>query len=220
MPIELIYDLNGCLPIHMRVAEGNVEATRQLLDHGYCSNVRTMPSDRAPYPIFPMCIAFGNADVPMMELLLERGAISCLNNPKCSSHYHPHAKFLQYMGRLIANSSTADKARYTNLIKKYLANGSTADLKFRLNDNGCTPVHYAALFNPHLLSNVIEMGFDIDAQTNDGDTALIMAMMNGDVKTVVALIKYGSDPNIVDKEGYNAYHYAKYHNIKLETGYI
>ena len=214
MAIELTYDENGCLPIHLAIAYGDIEGTRQLLDHGYCPNVRTKPNKPGESPIFPLCIATGNADVPMMELLLERGAVSCLNNPKCPCP-HPYAKFFQYMGRLIVNSDLQTKERYANMIKRYLSNGSTVNLDFRLNDNGCTPVHYAALFNPQFLSDVLSMGYDINAQTADGDTALHMAVLNGNAWTAMTLINHGADPNIVDNEGCSSYYYARYHNMTL-----
>lgn len=214
MAIELAYDEDGCLPIHLAIAHVDLDKTRQHLDYGYCPNVRTKPNKPGEPPVFPMCIAMGNADVPTMELLLERGAVSCLNNPKCPCP-HPHAKFLQYMGRLIANADLKAKKRYTDMIKRYLSNGSTVNLNFRLNDNGCTPVHYAALFNPQLIPNVLSMGYDINAQTADGDTALHMAVLNSSAWTAMTLINYGADPSIVDNEGCDAYYYAKYNNMTL-----
>lgn len=55
---------------------------------------------------------------------------------------------------------------------------------------------------------LLEHGAHIDAQDNDGATALIKSLMSGNIKTAKLLIKLGADTTIKDKHGFNALFYA------------
>jgi ankyrin repeat protein len=53
----------------------------------------------------------------------------------------------------------------------------------------------------------VELGADINAQNNNGRTALIEALNRGDAAMALALIECGADPEIKDDRGLTAMEY-------------
>jgi ankyrin repeat protein len=59
---------------------------------------------------------------------------------------------------------------------------------------------------------LIQAGVDINAQNNDGQTALMMAANRGNFSSVKLLIEMGVNVNIQDAEGKIALDYARSHS--------
>ena len=55
-----------------------------------------------------------------------------------------------------------------------------------------------------ILERLLQRGIKVDAQDNDGVTALMHAASAGDTKTVKILLKHGANINVQDNEGYTA----------------
>lgn len=60
-----------------------------------------------------------------------------------------------------------------------------------------------------------EKGANIDAQGNDGRTALILATLNMNTKMIKTLLSYNANVSIKDKGGYTALNHAKNLNLKV-----
>ena len=63
-----------------------------------------------------------------------------------------------------------------------------------------------------LMMDLIKAGADLDIQSRDGQTALVVAVGTGEEKTVESLLKAGSDPDIADSMGMSARKYAELFN--------
>ena len=72
------------------------------------------------------------------------------------------------------------------------------------------------------VKELIENGADINQKNDDGDTALILASFNYDIKMVKYLVDKGANIELTNKKGFDAYFYGnneikKYLNSKLGT---
>ncbi|XP_064385292.1 E3 ubiquitin-protein ligase MIB1-like isoform X2 [Halichondria panicea] len=79
-----------------------------------------------------------------------------------------------------------------------------------LKDDGYTPLHLAAL-NDHLdvitaFAKVVQC--DLNAKTNQGQTALHLAVHQGHARIIERLVGFGVDMNILDSDGDTALHMA------------
>lgn len=77
--------------------------------------------------------------------------------------------------------------------------------------DGSMPLHTAIHESRYnLISKLMEMGAEIDAQSVDGTktTALEMAIFQEKVQAVEILLRYGADPYVVGKHGETAFDVA------------
>jgi serine/threonine-protein phosphatase 6 regulatory ankyrin repeat subunit B len=72
------------------------------------------------------------------------------------------------------------------------------------------PLHYAVLFggNPKAVDRILKEQPDVNETSEDGETALHVAVQLGMVSLVQRLIKQGADLNIADEEGKTPLHVA------------
>ncbi len=74
------------------------------------------------------------------------------------------------------------------------------------------------------LRNIVELlddkGVDIDAQDNDGNTAVHMAVMNNDLDSVIMLSELAADLNIPNNLGFTPYNLAFINNNTLITDFL
>ena len=71
--------------------------------------------------------------------------------------------------------------------------------------------------NPEAITALIKAGADIDAQDEDGLTALMSATARGNLEAVKALIEAGADANIKDKKGRTAAYFARHSSKEIQA---
>lgn len=70
--------------------------------------------------------------------------------------------------------------------------------------NGNTPLHEAVIHSdPEGIKILTEMGNDINAENDNGETPLVMAALNQKYDLVLILLEYGANPAISDHKGNN-----------------
>ncbi|KAF5296332.1 hypothetical protein FQA39_LY12549 [Lamprigera yunnana] len=71
-------------------------------------------------------------------------------------------------------------------------------------------LHYAAQLGDIVITmQIITQGVDLNRRNEDGNTPLILTLINGNVSTANLLLAYGADPMLTNKEGQSALHFAK-----------
>ena len=86
-------------------------------------------------------------------------------------------------------------------------------------NNGCTPLFYAALANsnPEVLTVLVKAGADVNARDKNECTPLMVAaLMNPNPKVIITLLNLGVNPKAKDIDGLMAIDHAK-ENEKLKN---
>uniref|UniRef100_A0A286XCD4 Uncharacterized protein n=1 Tax=Cavia porcellus TaxID=10141 RepID=A0A286XCD4_CAVPO len=114
----------------------------------------------------------------------------------------------------------ACSAGHTEIIVKALL-GKGAQVN-AVNQNGCTPFHYAASKNRHEIAvMLLENGANPDAKDHYEATAMHQAAAKGNLKMIHILLYYKASPNIQDTEGNTPLHLAcdeeRVEEAKLKT---
>ncbi len=76
------------------------------------------------------------------------------------------------------------------------------------NDQGDTPLHYAAKSDASMLEMLLNGGSAINAKNRKGETPLIIALEEHNGDAVHLLLKHGADPNMVSAHKLSALHIA------------
>jgi hypothetical protein len=93
------------------------------------------------------------------------------------------------------------------IIRNLFLAGAKMDL--RANDRGTTPLLDSVMAKHYeLAKDFIKTGADVNSQSKDGQTALIIAVGAGDDRMAEVLFKAGADPDISDSMGASARQYA------------
>lgn len=71
--------------------------------------------------------------------------------------------------------------------------------------HGNTLAHYA---NANNIQTISQYNFNLNKKNNNGHTPLIDAIMKKDINKVIALLEYGANPNITDKDGNTIIHHS------------
>lgn len=88
-----------------------------------------------------------------------------------------------------------------------------ADPEDKTEPTGYRPIHLAAsIGNLEALRLLIDYGVDVNAQTENGTTALHYAANHGDVLVTSLLLANEADPDIADSRGFVPLHFASYAN--------
>ncbi|NLK45745.1 MAG: ankyrin repeat domain-containing protein [Treponema sp.] len=102
----------------------------------------------------------------------------------------------------------AARAENKNIVLLLLENG--ADVNAVSKDRGYTPLMDAVWRkNAEITDIFIKNGADLNVVSNDGQTALILAVGSGSVKICELLARNGADGEMKDHMGMTAYGYAK-----------
>ncbi|HZM60143.1 MAG TPA: ankyrin repeat domain-containing protein [Vicinamibacterales bacterium] len=170
----------GMTPLLFAVRDGNVAATRLLLELG--ADINQSSGNHTT----PLLIALLNGQVALATELLERGA-----NPNLADDYHRAPLFAAIELRNFNHEKYpflySDGRDPLDLVKALLAKGG-ADPNLR---SDTTPVHGL-------------MQFDGSWVNFDGQTPFIRAALSGDIEVMRALLQHGADPNIATAQGSTA----------------
>lgn len=88
---------------------------------------------------------------------------------------------------------------------------------------GDTALHLAAAKgNIEIVSTILEQGtaLENDARDSDDATPMMLAASEGHLEVVHKLIKYGADPNLVDRLGWSALHHAAANGHSVLVSYL
>ncbi|MEI0447422.1 ankyrin repeat domain-containing protein [Brachyspira intermedia] len=86
------------------------------------------------------------------------------------------------------------------------------DKLYPLNQDEETFLDAAIFGDEDVIEKIIAKNINVNIQDDVGNTALILACMEGHVKVVELLIKANADKSIVNKHGNDALYYAKMNN--------
>ena len=81
-------------------------------------------------------------------------------------------------------------------------------------ERGRTILHYAVYFRsdiPSVIGFIRQHGVDMNTANTDGTTAAHIAAQLEDSRVLNELLRFGADPNAVDKKGYTPLHVANSH---------
>ena len=102
---------------------------------------------------------------------------------------------------LAARNGKREVIRYLNL--------AGAQLNLQAEDRGTSAIMDSVMGKYYELAlDLIKAGADVNLKSKDGQTALVVAVGEGDEKMVEALLKAGADPDISDSLGASARKYA------------
>lgn len=197
------------------VAAGDLEATGLLLDSG-ADSLRPNPQG-----ITAIVLAVANGNVPMVQLLLEKGApLSSYHQNVPLMHLAVHTDNVAMLKALQAagtDVNTRDAVKRTPLhiaaeqdsteaARWLLENG--AELESR-DEAGYTPLHRAALNGNEAAFTVLQQaGADLNTRNNLGLTPYLTAAGAGKVRLMKALQSAGADIQALTPSGLPALHWA------------
>lgn len=73
---------------------------------------------------------------------------------------------------------------------------------------GYDPVFYCVMRAPHVLVEILYMGYPINSRNTDGFSAIHMAFDKGDMASARTLLNAGADPTVISNRGFTIMHLA------------
>lgn len=172
------------------VEDDDVEKARELIAAG--AEVDRKEDDDTT----PLFVAVERGNLEMVSLLLDFGAkVNARNEEKQTP------------------LMMLDEDASTELVELLLLKDAKVDL---VAENGDTALIRAAAGNvePQVLKALIDAGAELDAQNDEGSTALMNAADRENLENVRVLVLAGADVNLRDKEGDNAWDHTAEEEIE------
>jgi len=174
--------------IQTAASQGHIEVVRLLLEHGADPNARTT-NERFPQSMaLQAACEAGKADV--VDLLLEHKADPNLGG-----------------GDLTYPLLAAARKGEAYILEKLLQAGAKPNI-FGGPDMSTPLINAAAMLPRASLEALVDAGADINLPDTDGDTALMLTALTGDLDSLEYLLSRGADPTYVSKRRINALEYA------------
>jgi ankyrin repeat protein len=207
---------------HVAIWNDQFDALKLLVERG--ANLSVVDSDSNGRSLLSIVAQYGK-DERFAVLLLDAGApLDRLSNDLLLMSMllvNSVAVFNRLLARGVNFTTMRDERGAT--LCHYVARNVTSENDFRflvnvwgydavhaVEDNGRTPLHWAASFgNDSAVRVLVECGAEIDRQDNDGRTALIDASsVNWRSSSVELLIALDADVDVVTNDGMTACHFA------------
>ncbi|XP_065343629.1 serine/threonine-protein phosphatase 6 regulatory ankyrin repeat subunit B-like [Cloeon dipterum] len=215
-------DHNGWTALHYAILTNNQDLVQKLLDNGADIESKTNRKETAlhltAYKNFTgltqklidcggdvnskndhglTCVIFAtvNRNRDLLEVLLKNNA-----------NVNAKTRFLGYTALQIAVFED-----YPEILEKLVDFGADVNLK---NDDGWTPLHFAARYKPELCQKLLDHGADVNSIDQDGWTPLhFAARFNPQI--FQTLLEHGADVNLKERAGWTALHFAARYNPDL-----
>lgn len=193
----------GVSPLALAFREGNVEMAKKLLDAGADETICDAEGTPALFSLVYHSFDYRDKSVPQtIEIDNRKSQIAALLKNLDFTDSDGNTLLMKAMtmydySRDKRTSPFDNKALMSMLIQRGV-NVNAA------NNQGKRALHFAAEYWGDIIKELLSAGADIDAQDNDGNTALIIECKKGSEKEARLLIRKGADINIKNKEGKSA----------------
>jgi ankyrin repeat protein len=183
-------------PLHVASGQGDTDIVNILIDNGAAIDARDSFQNTPLHRALNLGGRFNNDNKEVAIALIKRGAdVYAENNsgntPSCDEDMKTLFNRLWRSNDIVAamhigDMHIGDMGTFEALLKDYPVNGP-------VNDDGWTILHVAASLNRNVnrmnyVDLILKSGLvDVDAKTNDGKTALMIANERGDVELVKRL---------------------------------
>jgi len=174
----------GLSPLMIAAREDNKEIVEILLRVGADVNVVDESGNSALH------LTSQNGFSDLVAKLVQSG---CNINLQNSNHITPLA--------------AAIVAGHEEVVEKMIELG--ANLNIDVSEDSRTALHLAIMYNlPNVVTNLVQSGSDINAQTSNHVTPLMLAVLEKNEKILERLIELGADKDIPDSSGSSVLHLA------------
>ncbi len=183
---------NGNNALTLAVSAGANETVRAIAEHPMSSAHIDRVSRKDPELLTALMTAAAEGNLEAAEILIDAGA----NLEKQSKSGWTAV-------------SIAVNAGHFDIADKLIDAG--ADFRKSISQGRSNVLHVLAMAKKEdtaLFAKMLHRGIDINAQNDDGTTALMLAVRTGKVELTKALLAAGAKPNMVEATGKTALHYA------------
>jgi len=211
-----VQNRDGATPMYLAAENGSVAMIDRLLKAGVDANATflthketaLMVAARSGNPAAVKLLLDHGADVKAKESLRETTALMWAAEQN-------HADVVKVLAERGADVNANSKVNV--FTKQY---GSNAKVKDTGNTGGMTPLVLASREGGlESVAALLDAKADINKQTADGTTAMIVAIQNGHYKLATYLVERGANPNVTNDKGWNPL-YLAVKNRNIETGAI
>ena len=234
----LVRGIRNCTVLHIIAELDNVEMLKavygSLLFEKYLSEsrnffVRVVDNDSRT----PLHVAARKGSYRVLELMISKGlelgsVFHALDKENCTFVQHAvesgniivveillrhGAPLTLAKGNMLPPLHLACRQDRYDMVQLMVEQRGPEILQIR-DGQGRTALHHSCtgVCGEGLVSYLFEQGAELDAQDNNGNTALHTAIISGNVSAAEELLKRGSNPSIQDSNGQNCLHHAVLHN--------
>ena len=194
-----VVDNDNMTPVHVAARKGSHRVLELMissmeLEIGFLKNFVFNALDKENSTPVQHAIESGN--ILVVEVLLRHGA-----------------PLTQTKGNVLPPLHLACRQDRYDMVQLMVEQRGPEILQIR-DGQGRTALHHSCtgVCGEGLVSYLFEQGAELDAQDNNGNTALHTTIISGNVSAAEELLKRGSNPSIQDSNGQNCLHHAVLHN--------